>query len=210
MEGGERMEGIFKKVLNFPSPFLPSPYGWESINVVLYSRRSDEFSNTENTLSSGFRFQVSATYSRVWRLEALFILYLTALLTYSAIYNFIFIFIFIIVYYYYMLNYYMILKSNDNSYIVLIFNLAHLLSSISIRYITGIVRRNSTDNEEIQSGKFARACGRVKRVVGTNPAVAPAVIFLLRIVAAEQNVPRSLNGVSRCARVRCRARRETH
>lgn len=104
----------------------------------------------------------------------------------------------------------LILKSNDNSYIVLIFNLAHLLSSISIRRITGIVRRNSTDNEEIQSGKFARACGRVKRVVGTNPAVAPAVIFLLRIVAAEQNVPRSLNGVSRCARVRCRARRETH
>lgn len=27
MVGGERMEGIFKKVLNFPSTLLPSPYG---------------------------------------------------------------------------------------------------------------------------------------------------------------------------------------
>lgn len=52
---------------------------------------------------------------------------------------------------------------------------------------------------EIQTRKSSLAVHAVaynrKRIIGTNPAVAPAAIFLLRIVAAERNVPRSLNGV---------------
>lgn len=40
---------------------------------------------------------------------------------------------------------------------------------------------------------------------GTNAAVAPAIIFFIgKSITAEQNVLRTLNGIPRCAGVRCR------